>query len=165
MKTLLTQTRLRELLHYNPDTGAFTWRVDRPPRARAGDTPRAPTKAGYLRVGIDNDLYYLHRLAWLYTHGVWPNGVVDHVNGDRADNRLVNLRDVSHATNLQNLKRARGDNKTGLLGVYLRGDTGRYSANIKGPEGKRSLGCFATAEEAHAAYINVKRNLHEGCTL
>lgn len=165
MKTNLTQERLRELLHYAPDTGVFTWRVDRSPRVRAGDRPASPTKAGYLRAGVDGQLHYLHRLAWLYVHGEWPAGVVDHVNGDRTDNRIENLRDVAHAVNMQNLKRARVDNKTKLLGVYLRKDTGRYSANLKAPEGKRSLGCFATAEEAHVAYINAKRNMHEGCTL
>lgn len=165
MKTILTQERLRDLLHYAPDTGAFTWRVDRSPRVKAGDMPRSPTKSGYLRAGIDGQLHYLHRLAWLYVHGVWPAGVIDHINGNRADNRLENLRDVVHATNMQNLKRARSDNQTGLLGVYRRKDTGRYSANIKTPQGKRSLGCFDTPQEAHAAYINTKRNLHEGCTL
>lgn len=165
MQTNPTPERLRELLHYDPENGQFTWRVNRSPRVRAGDKPRSPTKTGYLRAGVDGQLHYLHRLAWLYVHGEWPVGVIDHINGDVQDNRIENLRDVSHVVNMQNLKQARADNKTKLLGVYLRKDTGRYSANLKAPQGKRSLGCFDTAEEAHTAYINAKRNMHEGCTL
>jgi hypothetical protein len=165
MKTNLTPERLRELLHYDSETGRFTWRVDRSPRVKAGDRPQAPTAAGYFRAGIDGQLHYLHRLAWLYVHGVWPAGVIDHINGDVQDNRIENLRDVPHVVNMQNLKRARRDNGTKLLGVYFRKDTGRYSASIKTPERSLALGCFDTAEEAHTAYINAKRNMHQGCTI
>lgn len=163
--TSLTQARLRELLHYDPDTGLFTWRVDRPPRAKAGDSPQSPTKRGYLRASIAGRLHYLHRLAWLYVHGVWPTGVIDHVNGNPSDNRIENLRDVSHAVNLQNLRKARSDSTTGLIGAQPAGATGRYVARIYVDNRNLSLGRFDSAEEAHSAYLIAKRKLHEGCTL
>lgn len=165
MNQSLTPDRLRELLHYDPETGAFTWRVNRPPRAKAGDSPRSPTRAGYFRASIDGRLHYLHRLAWLYVFGEWPCGSVDHINGDVQDNRISNLRDVSHSTNLQNLRSARADNKLGLLGVHVRRDTGRYSASIYVNKRHVSLGCFDCPVEAHEAYIIAKRKHHEGCTL
>lgn len=161
----LTDKRLRELLNYEPETGLFIWKVDRPPRAKAGSRPTSPTKSGYLRASIDGKTYYQHRLAWLYTHGDWPKGVIDHINGDVSDNRINNLRDVNHSTNLQNLRRARSDSQVGLIGVHRRNDTGRYTARIQINGRNATIGCFDSPEAAHEAYLSAKRAFHEGCTL
>lgn len=160
----LTQTKLRFLLDYDQTTGVFTWRVNKPPRAKAGDRPMSPTKAGYLRVRIDNHLYYQHRLAWLYVNGTWPSGKIDHINGDVRDNRIGNLRDVDHRTNLQNLRSPHSDNRTGKLGVS-RTEAGKYTASIKVQNKRIRLGRFDSAEAAHEAYLLAKRELHKGCTI
>jgi hypothetical protein len=166
MKTPLTVNRLRELLDYDPTTGVFTRRVTTSSRAQAGEQVGSPTARGYLRVQLDGQMHYLHRLAWLYVNGAWPANGLDHIDGNVANNRVANLRDVDHPTNMQNLRRARADNKTGLLGVWRRNDTGRYSASLKAADGtKVSLGCFDSAQQAHEVYLTAKRKHHEGCTL
>ena len=113
---------------------------------------------------IDEREYSAHRLAWLYVHGAWPTGQIDHINGDRGDNRISNLRDVTPALNTQNQRRAARSNKSsGLLGVTA--NRGRWLAQISIGGKSRNLGRYATPEEAHAVYVAAKRVLHAGCTL
>ena len=97
-------------------------------------------------------------------HGEWPADEVDHINGDSTDNRLCNLRSVSREVNQENIRRAKRNSKTGLLGVmHTRG--GKYRSAIRVRGVFHHLGHFDTAEQAHAAYVEAKRRLHEGCTL
>lgn len=161
----MDQEDLKAVLAYDPDTGVFTW-VARPGRRCVIGAPvGSPTAAGYLRVRVNNKLHYLHRLAWLYVTGVWPKNHIDHINGDVADNRFVNLRDVDRFTNLQNERKARKHNVTGLLGAHFRRDTGKFAARIRVDGACLILGQFTTAEEAHHAYIAAKRQYHKGNTL
>ena len=83
----LSAERLKELLHYDPDTGVFTRRVSRGP-ARAGSVAGADTRDGYRKIHLDYKFYLMHRLAWLYTHGEFPTEFIDHIDGDRANNRI-----------------------------------------------------------------------------
>ncbi len=137
----ITAARLRELLHYDPETGVFTWRVRRR-RVRIGASPK-PTKGNrYLRIGIDGAIWLAHRLAWLYMTGNWPKDDVDHRDGDGLNNRWSNLRDVTPVVNGQNRRGAQSNNRSGLLGASFDAFTGRYVAKIA-----------------------VERELHEGCTL
>jgi hypothetical protein len=160
----LTAQRLRELLHYDPDTGVFTWRASRG-RARRGAAAGMVNHHGYVEIGIDNIAHRAHRLAWLWVHGQWPAKHIDHINGDMRDNRLCNLRDVDRVINMQNMKRARVDNKSGLLGVCECKRSGRWIASI-GFNGKQHrIGRFDTPELAHEAYLYAKRRLHQGGTL
>jgi HNH endonuclease len=161
-KADLTAARLRELLNYNPDTGRFVWLVTKARQANAGDAAGSPNH-GYIAIGCDGDLRFAHRLAWLYMHGVWPTGRIDHINGDKTDNRICNLREVSHSVNLQNQRRAMKNNKLGLLGV--RAYAGKFRAQIKANGQNIHLGYYLTPEAAHSAYIEAKRRLHTGCTL
>lgn len=165
LKPELTAARLRELLHYDPETGIFTWLVHRQ-RHRAGNVAGSPHSAGYVEIGVDGESYLAHRLAWLYVHGAWPAGDVDHRNGVRRDNRIVNLRDVSKVVNLQNRQGAASNNRARLLGVS-RSAAKRPSwfARILVDGRQKHLGSFGTPEAAHAAYLAAKRQLHEGCTL
>lgn len=109
----------------------------------------------------------VHRLAWMLVNGPIPEGMqVDHINCDRKDNRLANLRLVTHTENQQNQRRAHRTNKgTGLMGTYLERRTGRFVAHIKNSGVTIHLGTFRTAEEAHEAYLAAKRRLHRTCTI
>ena len=119
---------------------------------------------GYIVIRCFGRLYHAHRLAWLLTHGAWPAGDIDHINGIRTDNRIANLRDVSRSVNQQNLKTARRDNQTGLLGVK-KTRCGTFEARINLNGRYVHLGTFPAAAEAHQAYITAKRKHHEGCTI
>lgn len=108
-----------------------------------------------------------HRLAWVHVHGSWPAGDIDHINGDKLDNRIANLRDVTRSVNKENMRSARGDNKVGLLGVHVRrqNTTRPYVASIRVSGKLIHLGAHNTPEAAHAAYLEAKRRLHSGCTI
>ena len=161
----LTAARLRELLHYDPETGVFTWRVTRCGRAMAG--ARAGRKSGnYWSINIERKTHKAARLAWLYVTGSWPVGVVDHRDTDKMNNRWLNLRDIPQPVNLQNQRRAHANNRSaGLLGVSKYQINGKFQARIQVDGKSRSLGYFKTADEAHAAYLKAKRELHVGNTL
>jgi len=158
--SLLTAERLRELLHYDPETGVFIWLVSTNGRIRVGDVAGHLTAAGYRRIKIDGRCYFSQRLAWLYVHGVFPFNQSDHRNGQRDDNRLCNLRDVDHSGNMQNRRRAHLQNKSGFLGVSLDKQRGKWTAIIQANGKKRNLGRFTSPELAHAAYLKAKRELH-----
>jgi hypothetical protein len=104
-----------------------------------------------------------HRAAWLYVHGKWPNGQIDHINGDRSDNRISNLRDVSHSVNQQNVHRPRRDNASGFLGVTRQKNLWTSQVTVSGKT--LHLGLFKTPEEAASAYLEAKRKHHTGCTI
>jgi len=112
----LTADRLRTLLHYNPETGVFT-RLVRDGKWLPGQVAgSAQASHGYVAIGVAGKPRLAHRLAWLYVYGEWPASVIDHINRDRTDNRIGNLRSVSPAENGQNTK-LRLDNKSGHKGV------------------------------------------------
>jgi hypothetical protein len=162
----LTAEVLRQLLNYDPETGAFTRRARTSNKVRVGDKTGTLRRDGYLKTSLLHQSFLLHRLAWLYVYGKWPEFVIDHVNGDRTDNRIANLRDVSETSNLQNQRRAHSKNRScGLLGVTWHAGNGRWQAQISVNKRNMYLGSFDTAEDAHAAYLQAKRQLHEGCTI
>lgn len=158
----LTAARLRELLHYDPDTGLFTWRLSRR-RARAGNVAGTIVTRGYIMIRIDGVKRLAHRLAWLYTYGDWPSGSIDHIDGQPANNRLLNLRDVDSSINNQNRRSASAQNVSGYLGVETNGSKFRARIEIAGQ--RIAIGSFAEPEDASAAYIEAKRRLHPGCTI
>jgi hypothetical protein len=155
-------------MDYTPETGELAWRVD-PPRKKGfvGRVVGTRVSAGYLSVCIDGTTYLAHRLAWLHTHGRWPDGQIDHVNGDRTDNRLSNLRDVEQRVNLQNRRTVRGSKKSSaLLGVFpAPSKKNPWASSIRVDRKKVHIGVFPTEEAAHAAYVEAKRRLHAGCTI
>ena len=157
----LTAERLRQALGYCPETGVFRWRMSNGKRAVAGEVAGGISRNGYVRISIDDTKHYAHRLAWLYAHGVWPKGQIDHINGEKTDNRIENLREATNAQNGQNRRTARADSQSGMIGVYLHPISGRWGAEIVKDGQKHSLGYFDTKEAAHAAYLSAKRELHE----
>ena len=150
MKTdRLTKERLDELLDYDPDTGEFRWRVSRGPR-KAGAVAGGPHQTGYAVIRIDSVQYLTHRLAWLTTYGEFPPEQTDHINHDRSDNRISNLRAVSNAENALNQKIAK-NNTSGSVGVYWYPKIGKWVAAIRVRQKYIHLGCFAEKEDAISA--------------
>jgi hypothetical protein len=160
---ILTQERLRELLHYNPDTGIFTRLVRTSQNMRVGDIAGNLDCRGYLVFCICGIKYYAHRVAWLYMTGKWPVDEIDHINGIKNENRWENLREATPTINVQNQRKAQKGNKSGFLGVSPHRK--RFVAWIKSNDGQRYLGIFDTPELAHQAYLEAKRKLHPGCTI
>lgn len=156
-------SRFSAALAYCPETGSLTWRVTSSARSRAGCRAGCLNGKGYVVVSLNGRQFRASRVAWLLHHGRWPVGVIDHINHDVADNRISNLRDVSIAENTQNQMRAQKRSRSGLLGVFP-ADT-RWGAKLFVGGRAVRLGQFATAEEAHAAYLKAKRLLHAGNTL
>ena len=155
----ITQSSLQELLDYDPETGVFVWKVG----SRRGKVAGFVQSGGYIQICIEGKNYYAHRLAWLYAHGESVPTLLDHMDGDRSNNRVANLRPSSFRQNGENQRAARSDNSTGLLGVSKK--RGKWRAAIKVDGKTRHIGTFDTPEAAHAAYVLNKRRLHEGCTI
>ena len=150
MKPNITQDRLKQLLHYNPETGKFT-RLTKWGRQQIGDEPGCKSKFGYRYIGVDGKGYTAYRLAWLYVYGNFPAGDIDHINRDPTDDRISNLKSVSHSVNLHNTTH-RGV-ISGHKGVY-KTKQNRWQARIRVNYKIHNLGTFATIEEAaHARKI------------
>jgi HNH endonuclease len=156
---MLTQDRLKELLTYNPDTGVFTRRIGVKGYA-AGTQAGTCLRNGYSCLGVDGKLFYAHRLAFLYMTGEQAAAQVDHINGDRTDNRWTNLRLATASENHENLGGAKSHNRLGFLGVTFHKETGKYRARIKRQGVITGLGLHATPELAHAAYLRGKAEIH-----
>jgi hypothetical protein len=152
----LTIEHLRALLAYDPATGLFTWLVAQSRRNHVGDVAGA-MRLGYRAIQIDGRHYCAHRLAWFYVHGRWPVYEIDHVNGVKADNRLLNLREATSLENKRNRKRCRR-NTSGFKGVSAIGR--KWRAKIRTDEGRIYLGRFDTPEEAYAARCAAAQQYH-----
>ena len=161
----LTLARLREILDYEPDTGHLIWRVRTSNRITVGRIAGSAHCAGYIQVCIDGQMFLGHRVAWFHIQGTWPAFEIDHLNGVRTDNRLVNLRDVPAAVNMQNLRRASTRSRSGILGVSWSHHSQKWTAQISLNNQQRNLGMFDSIEEAQAVYLSEKRRLHPGCTI
>jgi len=154
----LTQEMLLKSHYYNPETGLFYKRLSLNKLKLTGTSSN-----GYLVCRINATLYLVHRLAWLYMTGEWPKSEVDHIDGVKDNNAWNNLRAANRSNNMENQKRARVDNSTGLLGAICHGSKFKAKIQVKGQF--HYLGTFDTSEEAHQAYIKAKRELHSFNTL
>jgi hypothetical protein len=149
-------SRVRELLDYNPDNGLFTWKVDRNRGLKgmiAGHWQSADPRFrdGYVKIKIDDSTYCAHRLAWLLMTGAWPLDQVDHINGDRTDNRWLNLRLANNQQNRRNSKKHR-NNTSGIKGVSWDKNAGKWRAHIRINYKLKALGRFDNIEDARDAY-------------
>ena len=159
MKTNPTQDRLKELLNYDAQSGEFTWRVSRGTAKAGMQAGCVDAHEGYARIGIDGVSHLAHRLAWLYEFGVFPEDQIDHINGERHDNRLVNLRQATNNQNLQNMTKQQGKSSR-FLGVSWCKSRNKWQAGIRLNGKSHNLGYFSTEEAAHAAYCKAKSEIH-----
>lgn len=150
-----------KFLRYERSTGEFFWLVNKGRDGKAGARAGALTARGYIEIGLCGRTYLAHRLAWFFVYGAWPKyEAVDHINGNKGDNRIENLRDVSDEINAHNVFAPRSDNRTGLRGVFP--NKKRFSAQIQVRGVAHHLGTFDTPEEAHQVYMQAKARLHVG---
>jgi len=155
--------QIKDILHYDPGTGAFTWKVDRNQKAVAGSEAGHVTDRGYRYIEVNGKSVRAHRLAFFFQTGKWPPFEVDHINGDKLDNRWDNLRLTDRRKNMQNQRRAHSRNSSGFLGVSRNNDQWRARIRVNGKS--KHVGYYSTPEEAHEAYLKAKRELHQGCTI
>jgi hypothetical protein len=151
--------RLAEVFRYDPGTGELRWNMHRSQRFKPGDLAGARTAAGYREVMIDRSHCKVHRVAWALTYGEWPQWPVDHIDGNRSNNAICNLREITESGNSHNVHVPRAHNKTGYLGVWQVAKNQRFVAEIRSNGVKHHIGYFDTAEEAHAAYLKKKKEL------
>lgn len=148
---IFTAEKARWYLDYNPETGSFFWCVKFCKKNMVGGAAGSISDSGYVLICIDGKDYRAHRLAWLITYGVWPTKQIDHINGDRRDNRISNIREATASQNSGNMK-ARDPNRK--KGTFFMKKEKRWRAAITHVGRQVHLGCFATEDEAHAAYCN-----------
>lgn len=157
--TGLTPARLRELLHADPDTGICTWLVSTG-RVKVGDVAGCLNNGnGYIYIGINERLELAHRLIWLYVTGSWPSHEIDHINGEKADNRFANLREATSSQNKAN-RGPQSNNTSGYKGVSWHKHSRRWAAQIHKDGRRISLGYYPTPEAAHSAYVKAAHEHH-----
>ena len=159
-RPLPTAEEVRALLDYDPATGIFRWRKATARRVRVGDVAGTKKSDGYLVIGVNCGYYPAHRLVFLYVCGTWPTGQVDHVDGNRLNNRIANLREVSHSANQHNVAKRKRPTSSKYLGVHWATKPGGWVAQICRDGKKHYLGLFATQELAYGAYLRAKAVFH-----
>lgn len=154
-------SEIKKMLSYDAETGKFSWRVSPCGPVAAGKETGYVGKDGYVSIGFGRKVYKAHRLAWAIHYGEVPPKYLDHINGNRSDNRIVNLRPATRAQNAQNLHRPYKNNKSsGILGVYWHSQCNRWQSRIQLNGKPKHLGLFDTKEEAAAAYAKAKAEYH-----
>lgn len=153
-----TQIELKTLFCYDPNIGVFTRLIRACPSAAAGSIA-GYIENGYVRIFIKHRKFPAHRLAWLWAYGEYPLVMLDHINGNRSDNRIVNLRQATASENSQNVNKAHRDKKSGpLLGAYRNGSKWRAQICVNGKV--KTLGAFSDEQSAHLAYMKEKSKIH-----
>lgn len=168
MRNVLTAEQARALLSYNPETGAFFWKIKRghmKAGSPAGHIQIFRRRSGielaakYLVIRVNNSLYLAHRLAWLLITGEFPKDKLDHKDADSLNNRFNNLREATQAQNARNT-RVRSDNKSAFKGVSWDQINSKWVARIRVYRGRyRNLGRFNDPAEAHEAYMSAAREI------
>ena len=146
----ITAEYLRSILHYDPATGIFTRKIGSANQVKVGDATGSQNGKGYLNIKLQSRPFQAHRLAWLYVYGEWPEDQLDHINRNRSDNRISNLREVTNKQNHQNASK-RSDNTSGHPGVSWYKQRSEWRAQITHNYKHIHLGYFNTIEEAVAA--------------
>jgi hypothetical protein len=155
-----THQQVVEALHYDEETGFFSWANRRSSRVAKGSIAGCETKNGYIYIKINKVQIYAHRLAWFYVNGEWPCSEIDHIDGCRSNNSFSNLRLVSRAENTQNQVPYGRSSASGFLGVTLHKKTAKCQAQIRVGTKTTYLGLFANKLDAVRAYWDAKSKFH-----
>jgi len=162
MKYKLTHAELLQRLHYDKDSGIFLWKYAGFRKRIIGQRAGRIAKNGYLHIGLFGSSFLAHRLAWFYVYGAWPMKDIDHIDGNKLNNSIANLREATRSQNRQNLKSALAKKSNLPLGVRrgkrIKRDV--YLAIISIDGQRRYIGTYSTANEAHEAYMAAKLKLH-----
>lgn len=150
---MITQDFLKKNFDYDHETGIF-FRLGRKWKNQHGFIDRD----GYIRFRINKRLYGAHRMAWIYIYGVEPKSLIDHINGNKSDNRIVNLREATHSQNLHNAKRS-SRNTSGVKGVSWVPQLGKWVGRIHFQYKKYVVGYFDDLESAESEMIEFRKNL------
>lgn len=158
LKPPIEQHRLKEALEYDLETGDFIWRIRRG-RCAAGSRAGTLNHHGYIAIQVDGRLREAQRWAWLYVHGTWPDREIDHINGNKADNRIANLRLATRSQNLMNARMHR-NNRSGIKGVIFFERDKTWIATIR--KDGRVVHCsyHKSADEAAAVRASVLSHHH-----
>jgi hypothetical protein len=146
---------LKEMLDYNKDTGIFTWKIDRSSLAKKGIKAGSISSDNYVLLTLFNKQYKAHRIAWLFVNGSMPTNHIDHINGNKQDNRIDNLRLVTHSENSKNLSIDKR-NKSGKTGVCWHVLSKKWIASISIDKKLKHLGYFDNIEDAILARKNAE---------
>lgn len=141
---------LYKILHYDPETGIFTWLVGRKGH-NVGNIAGTVIKNGYILIMIDGIKYYAHRLAWFYVTKKWPKDQIDHINTVRNDNRWFNLREANGSQNHGNMRLSKA-NTSGIKGVHWYKRKFKWHVQIMINGTKHHIGYFDNIEDAAKAY-------------
>ena len=157
----LTHERLKELLEYNPDNGVFKWKITRK-QIKKNTVAGTKHSLGYWSISVDNKIYLAHRLAWFYSYAQWPKNVIDHINKNKQDNRLTNLRSVTQKENGKNID-LKKSNISGANGVRHRKDCLKnpWQARVMHDRKEINLGFYPTFKEALEARKDWENNFWE----
>ena len=159
METLIKADDARKYLDYDPATGVMRWKIWPRTGRPSGREVLTTNAQGYRVVVLMGRQYRVHRVAWLMMYGKWPPELLDHVNGNRTDNRLVNLREATRAENNRN-RGMSGNNTSGFKGVTYNKDRNKWQAKIWRNNKAIHLGRYPSAQGAFAAYCKASREYH-----
>lgn len=147
----ISRERLMQVLDYSPDTGVFTWINGNSRNVNQGDIAGYKNSRGYIKIRVGSRLFFAHRLAWIYVYGEDIDGhEIDHINGDKSDNRICNLRISSHQQNMFNMKK-KSTNKSGVKGVHFDKRCNKWRAQTSINKKRVHIGLFDTIESAEKA--------------
>lgn len=155
-------------MEYECESGRLLWKVSKNShngRVKPGVPVGSVNGGGYLETRVNGYRTYVHRIAWALHHGAWPTKHIDHIDGNKLNNAIANLRDVPQHINVENQRKLHSNNTSGYTGVMWRTDKKRWCAVIQVKGKRMRKGGFDTPEQAHEAYLQAKRSLHEGNTI
>lgn len=156
---MLTKERAQEIIEYAPCTGKLTWKVSLNSRSKAGAEAGYVGSNGYSRLKIDGVHYLAHRVAWLIHYGHWPSGQLDHIDNNRNNNAISNLRECTNAQNQHN-QPLRRSNRSGIKGVSWCSTKGKWHVQARSGGKIHQGGYFANLEDAGLAATALRNELH-----
>jgi hypothetical protein len=158
-----TIAQLQSMFYVDSENGwllrAVPWVAGKMVRKPAGTRAGTPTGNGYRKVQVAGKFHHEHRIIFALTHGHWPSGVVDHINGDTLDNRPSNLRDLTVSENTQHRVNIKSRSHSGIVGAWFLPKKGVYISVIRHGGKWFHLGTFKTPIEAHECYVQAKRKM------